>query len=297
MIIADPDAPICGLPENESDKGRWPGPSDNQTPGSRDRVSCPTTSCDHPSGEGTSPLAGGDSDFSAVLLAMASHDLRQPLQVIVGAQELLAERLSGDGPEQAALARIGRASAQLADCLSMLVDALYLRHGAGRDHLGPVWLDNILSALVVDHAEWVRARRVEFRVLPGRAHVLSNPVLLGGILRNLMRNAVGYTPPGGRVLISCRHRGPAVHIEVRDNGVGIPAEAHAEVFRPFYRADATRRNGVGLGLFIVKHAAEVCGHRIELYSAPGRGSRFVVIAESAGPQRRRCSVSPREESS
>ncbi len=109
---------------------------------------------------------------------------------------------------------------------------------------------------------------------------MSNPVLLGGILRNLVRNAVAYTPPGGRVLIACRRRRPAVHIEVRDNGVGILAEAHAEVFRAFSRADATQANGLGLGLFIVKRAAEQCGHRIELYSAPGRGSRFVVIAAS-----------------
>jgi signal transduction histidine kinase len=118
------------------------------------------------------------------------------------------------------------------------------------------------------------------RVLSARLQVLSHTVLLGGILTNLIRNAVDYTPAGGRVLVACRRRGPTVHIEVRDNGVGIPAEHHANVFRAFRRADATRTNGLGLGLFIVKHAAEHLGHRVELYSGVGRGSRFVVIADA-----------------
>lgn len=109
----------------------------------------------------------------------------------------------------------------------------------------------------------------------------SNPVLLHGILRNLIRNAIDYTPRGGGVLVAARRRGTAMHLEVRDSGVGVPAAELAHVFRPFYRVDTTRVDGFGLGLFIVKRAAAFLGHAIELYSAVGQGSRFVIVADTA----------------
>src|SRR6202022_5196929 len=78
--------------------------------------------------------------------------------------------------------------------------------------------------------------------------------------------------------------GAPFRIEVGDIGEGIPRDKLATVFEPFFRLDAARSDGLGLGLFIVKRAAECLGHRIEVRSAPHRGSCFAVIAQGAdGP--------------
>jgi signal transduction histidine kinase len=125
---------------------------------------------------------------------------------------------------------------------------------------------------------------VALRVVPTQAVVMSQAALLEGMLRNLARNALDHTMPGGRVLIGCRQRGTAFRIEVRDNGEGIPSDKLMTVFEPFFRLDATRSDGLGLGLFIVKRAANCLGHRIEVRSAPYRGSCFAVLAQAAdGP--------------
>jgi signal transduction histidine kinase len=101
------------------------------------------------------------------------------------------------------------------------------------------------------------------------------------MLRNLVRNAIDYTPPGGSVFVASRRFGSQLRIEVRDTGVGIPANALSTIFRAFQRGDESRTDGLGLGLFIVKHAADLLGHRIEVRSAEGRGSCFTIVANAA----------------
>ena len=109
----------------------------------------------------------------------------------------------------------------------------------------------------------------------------SHPVLLTGMLRNLIRNAIDYTPAGGGVFVTARRCGSELRIEVRDTGVGIRASALPTIFRAFQRADETRLDGLGLGLFIVKHAADLLGHRVEVRSTENHGSCFTIIADAA----------------
>ncbi len=188
-----------------------------------------------------------DSDFSAALLAMAGHDLRQPLQVITSAHDVLAQILHSDEQRQE-LARAADATAQLADMLGQLVEALQLRERSGdRLHL-PVRLRPILADLAAEFAESACLNGITLRVTSAEGAALSHTVMLTGILRNLIRNAIDYTPPGGSV---------------------------------FQRADESRPDGLGLGLFIVKHAADLLGHRIEVSSVEGRGSCFIVVANAA----------------
>jgi two-component system phosphate regulon sensor histidine kinase PhoR len=236
------------------------------------------------------------ADYSATLLTMASHDLRQPLQVIIGAVDILAQTIQG-GRELIQLARVERAAKRLAEKLAQLVDALQLREAMAGDYCQPVPLDRVLEELALELAEPARLKGIALRILPGRVRVLSHSVLLSGMLRNLIRNAVEYTPPGGRVLVACRRRGGEVHIEVRDSGIGIAIEELALVFGAFHRADATRPDGLGLGLYIVKRAADFLGHRVEVRSRVGRGSCFAIAARAvADPDPRRfgfvCEVTP-----
>jgi signal transduction histidine kinase len=101
------------------------------------------------------------------------------------------------------------------------------------------------------------------------------------MLRNLIRNAIDYTPPGGAVFVTARRCGSELRIEVRDTGAGIPASALPAIFRAFQRVDESRPDGLGLGLFIVKRAADLLGHRVEVRSTEGRGSCFTIVANAA----------------
>jgi signal transduction histidine kinase len=172
----------------------------------------------------------------------------------------------------------------LAEQLDLLVDALHLHQSTGRIRPEPVPLQPILERLAQQLDGPARRKGVCLRLLSTRAEVMTHAALLDSILRNLARNALDHTLSGGGVLVCCRRRGAAFRIEVRDSGEGIPPDKLSTVFEPFFRLDAARSDGLGLGLFIVKRAAECLGHRIEVRSAPHRGSCFAVIAQGAdGP--------------
>jgi two-component system, OmpR family, phosphate regulon sensor histidine kinase PhoR len=224
--------------------------------------------------------AASSKDLCAALLAIASHDLRQPLQVIRGAHDILTKTLDG-AVERAQLIRVERATAKLTANLDQLMDALQLFEQSSGSHQQVVSLRPIFALFEAEFAEKAQHRGVRLRFVPTRAIVSSNAVLLSGILRNLIDNALDYTQSGGSVLVAARSSHGTVRLEVRDNGVGIPSRNLADIFKPFHRIDRTRAEGLGLGLFIVKCAAAFLGHDIEVDSAPGRGSRFVVAVNSA----------------
>jgi signal transduction histidine kinase len=224
------------------------------------------------------------SDFSATLLAMAGHDLRQPLQLITSAHDVLAPTLDSE-EQREELARAADATAELASMLGQLVEALQLREQSGDDLHVPVSLRPILEDLEAEFAEIARRKGITLVVTATRGTVVSHPVLLAGMLRNLIRNAIDYTPPGGGVWATCRRCGPELRISVRDTGVGIRANALSAIFKAFQRLDESRTDGLGLGLYIVKHAADLLGHRVEVRSAEGRGSRFTIVANAAALSR------------
>jgi two-component system phosphate regulon sensor histidine kinase PhoR len=228
------------------------------------------------------------SDFSATLLAMAGHDLRQPLQLITSAHDVLAQTLASE-EQREELVRAAEATAQLASMLGQLVEALQLREQSADDLHVAVPLPPILEELAAEFAETARRKGITFVVTAARGAALSHPVLLTGMLRNLIRNAIDYTPAGGGVWVACRRCGPELRIEVCDTGVGIRATALSAIFNAFQRADDSRTDGLGLGLYIVKHAANLLGHRVEVRSAEGRGSCFTVVADAAALSRERSS--------
>jgi signal transduction histidine kinase len=85
-------------------------------------------------------------------------------------------------------------------------------------------------------------------------------------------------------LVLCRRAGPELRIEVHDSGPGIPENMKSRLFEAFARADRTHPEGLGLGLFIVKRAADLLRHRIDVASTPGRASCFAVVTKAAaGP--------------
>lgn len=109
------------------------------------------------------------------------------------------------------------------------------------------------------------------------------------VLQQLITNAAKYGASGGKLIVRAYARGRAVHLEVEDGGVGIPAADLGRIFRPFFTGENGRafKESTGMGLYIVRSVLERMGHRIEVESAAGRGTRMqVIFPHAARPERR-----------
>jgi two-component system, OmpR family, phosphate regulon sensor histidine kinase PhoR len=247
----------------------------------------------------TSGMAGrADSerttDFQAVLLAMASHDLRQPLQILQGSHDLLGIGVRTKS-EQRLLQRGQHAINCLNGLLNQLLSAVRLCEHSKEARISRVPLEPLFRQACHENAEGALQKGIDIRVCPTSASVMSNAVLLNGILRNLVSNAIKYTEPNGRILIGCRRSGKNVRIDVCDTGIGIAGEQLSRIFEAFTRLDCARCDGFGVGLFIVRRAIEVLGHRIDVSSVVSRGSRFSIFATPTEMEPCvRSSVEPRE---
>ncbi len=221
------------------------------------------------------------SDFAAILLATAVHDLRQPLQVMQYAHDSLGRGIRTE--TELKLLELGQTAIdRINQQLKDLLGALLLHDRAGKIELGPVRVAPLLRQACRESREAASRKKISVRVVGTRASVLSDPLLLGIILRNLVSNAVKYTNPGGRILLGCRRFGPSVRIDVLDTGVGIVDARMPSLFEALTRLDPKRSDGLGIGLFIVRKAAALLGHRVDVSSTLHRGSRFSIVAPQVG---------------
>ena len=222
-------------------------------------------------------------------LAAASHDLRQPLHAMGLFAAALAARVRD--PEVRPLVASIRASVEaLEELFAQLLDLSRLDAGALEPARASVALGPLLARLAADFAPQANAAGLALRIVPTQLAVDTDPVLLERILRNLVANAVRYTPAGG-VVIGARRRAGAVRVDVIDSGIGIAEHDRARVFDEFVQLAAAPRHhaggrGMGLGLAIVRRLAALCGHQVELASTPGRGSRFSITLPRANLRRR-----------
>lgn len=215
-------------------------------------------------------------------LAAASHDLRQPIHALglfVGALAALAERGPVE-PRQARdiATRLRGMLGNLGDLLNGLLDISRLDAGVVPVEREPVSLAKLFADLRAEFAGTAAERCLDWRVHSKPVWIDSDPLLLRRILDNLLTNAFRYTLRGG-VLLGCRRRGEELEIQVWDTGSGIDAGLQEVVFEEFvqlHNAERDRKQGLGLGLAIVRHAARLLDHRLLLKSQPGRGSVFCL---------------------
>lgn len=217
----------------------------------------------------------------ARFLGMISHEMRTPLNGLLGALELLE-----DGPlepEQARFARIMRASGtQLRTHIDEALDGLQAEAGAIQLRPAPFDLDALLAELLEGQRATAEARGNRLvLVLPegGMGHVLGDRQRLSQVLLNLISNAIKFTSRGTVTLTAERSGGTCTAFHVRDTGIGIAAADLPHVFEDFVRLpppDGTAREGSGLGLGIARHLVTLMGGRIEAESRPGEGSLFTV---------------------
>lgn len=207
-------------------------------------------------------------------LAAVSHDLLQPLNAARLFTSALQERGSGDG----LVRNISHSLEDVENLLGTLVDISKLDAGVIKPDIASFEIGELLGNLAAEHGQVAASEGLYLDFVACGAQVRSDPQLLARILRNLLSNAIRYTPEG-RVLLGCRRHRQTLSIEVWDTGVGIAADKLGEIFQEFKRGDSQRSHqdrGLGLGLAIVEKIARMLGHRVNVESVPGKGSRFAI---------------------
>ena len=210
-------------------------------------------------------------------LAVASHDLRQPLQTLVILQGLLANAVSG--PRLSNLVeRLDETLTAMSRMLDVLLDINQIDAGVIRPDRKDFAINDILARLLEEFSLNARVKGLDLRVIGSKLVVHSDPELIEQMLRNLVSNAVKYTLTG-KVLIGCRRRGGSVEVQVLDTGIGIPESELSAVFEEFHQINNPAREsgqGLGLGLNIVHRLGLILGHPVEVRSRLGVGSMFLI---------------------
>ncbi len=211
------------------------------------------------------------------VLAAASHDLRQPLHALSLFIDALRESRS-PAEDTRLFKRIDLSMAAMRHLFDALFDMSRLDANVVQPEFRHFDIAHCLTNLQEEYQPEAEKKQLRLR-LHVRSHiVVSDPILLDRILRNIIGNAVRYTHSGG-VLISARRREKAILVQVWDTGTGIPPESHEKVFLEFQRlqrdSDETRK-GIGLGLAIVRRLCNLLGYPLKLRSSVGTGSVFSI---------------------
>lgn len=217
-------------------------------------------------------------DAQQHFVADAAHELRSPLAALK-LQVLSLERADNLEARQLAVTRL-TAGIERATRLveQLLVLARQEASAANGNQLQPVELDELVKRTLGDLAGVAQARKIDLGLHHlDAAAVAGQPDALIILLRNLVDNAIKYTPSGGRVDLDLRRQADKVSLAVEDSGPGISPEERERVFNRFYRVPGSEAGGSGLGLAIIKAIAERHGATMRLEQSARLGGLGVVV--------------------
>lgn len=224
------------------------------------------------------------------LLAAACHDLRQPAHALGMLAELGFDAVGQADTMRSWLHGIQRCSVTLSDMLGELMDMSRLDGGHYTPSVEPLALDELLHDVRLQYGELARRKGLSLDAPPCGLYVRSDRHLFRRIVFNVVSNAVKYTRQG-KVSVLAQAEGGEVVLRVVDTGPGIPPERVEDIFNDYVRLEADRAvEGLGIGLSIVKQAADLLGHRLELNSTLGEGTTIVLRAAMAEAQHAEASI-------
>lgn len=220
------------------------------------------------------------SEMKSKFVSIASHELRTPLATILSSAELLEHYSDGLSADDK-LKMLHGIQSGVKRMNTMIEDVLIIgkaEAGALQFDPRPVDLGELCHKVVEELRGGVaKQHTIQFEQQFERGSLNLDEKLLRHILTNLLSNAVKYSPAGSTVSLQLAERDGAALIEVRDQGIGIPLEDQARMFESFHRAsNVGNRQGTGLGLVIVKKAAELHGGTISIDSKVDTGTRISV---------------------
>ena len=233
--------------------------------------------------------------LKAEFVSIASHELKTPINVILGYLQLFDEGLYGPLTvrQREVVSTLMSQGQSLARLVQQLLDVSRFEAGGGRLELRDVPLEQFVSELETAFHVLAHQREVRFHLLAGETlpeTVHWDPDRMNEVLGNLLSNAFKVTDRGGTVELEVTSTAENVQLVVRDTGAGIPPAQLPHIFRKFYQADnqdAAALKGTGLGLAIAKEIVEAHGGEISVDSTPGVGTTFCIRLPSHPRTRRR----------
>jgi len=215
--------------------------------------------------------------------ANVSHELKTPLQSIIGSAELLENQMVKTEDVPRFVGHIRKEAARLVTLIDDIIRLSQMDEGAPMT-------EEMLDALAVARdvtdalADVADAKGVQLHLQGESSLMMASARLLHELIYNLVDNAIKYNIENGSVYVTVKKERSGVLLSVEDTGIGIPMEHQSRIFERFYRVDKSHSRssgGTGLGLSIVKHAAQYFNARIDLKSQPGEGTTITVFFPNA----------------
>lgn len=222
------------------------------------------------------------SQLQSDFVSKVSHELRTPLTSIRLFSDTLALRRADPEAIDTCISGLKREGARLHDLIDRLLDWGRMESGRRQYHMQPTDVHAIVKQAMRDF-EAVRERQnahVRLDLSDALPSVWGEAASISDALLNLLTNAGKYGGHPATIVVRASATLRDVRISVQDNGLGIPAREHKRIFQKFYRVDdrlSRDKEGSGLGLAIAKHVVKAHRGRIELHSAPGKGSEFTIV--------------------
>jgi PAS domain S-box-containing protein len=226
----------------------------------------------------TEELATANRELESFVYSV-SHDLRAPLRAVSGFTEILSSRHKQELNEEGQhyLDNVLDASERMGTLIEDLLQ--YSRTGRGALVMRPVDLRSVISGVKATFAEQIASSQAQLEIDGELATPMGDVTLLGQIFSNLLENALIYKQSGQvpKVTITSAVEGDVVKLIVKDNGIGIAPEFHNKIFQVFQRLHSQDKYpGTGIGLAIVAKAVRMMDGQIEVESALGEGSQFII---------------------
>ena len=224
-------------------------------------------------------------------LTSVSHELRTPLNAIGGYAELLSLGLPGalNETQQQYIERIRSAQQLLLSLVNDLLNYTRVEVGQIEYDIGPIQIAPMLHEIAAMIEPQADAGNIVLGIDECDGDVLAwaDAARVQQIVLNLLTNAVKFTPPGGRIGMTCADTADGVRISVTDTGPGIPEDAQHSIFEPFVqlgRSLTTSHDGVGLGLAISRELARAMAGDLTVSSQAGHGATFTLTLPNEPPQ-------------
>jgi two-component system, sensor histidine kinase len=227
-------------------------------------------------------------------LSIAAHELKTPLTSLLGNVQLVERRIARTGGlserDQHAIHVASQQAGRLRQMIDALLDVSRLEQGQLSIIHEPIDVGLLVERVVQEVQPGLQQHTVASHIPAEAVVILGDELRLEQVLQNLIQNAIKYSPAGGSIAVTVVHDTTHAAVQVRDHGVGIPADALPHLFERFYRvSDAVERHiqGAGIGLFVVKEIVALHGGRVEVTSQEGVGSTFTVwlpLCESSDVQ-------------
>jgi signal transduction histidine kinase len=209
-------------------------------------------------------------------ISVVAHELRTPLAEIATYLALLEQEAPGEKPY---LQGIARAADRLSSLMDDITDLKFLEAGQVELRRTELSLPQLLAEVVEQLGPLAacKRQRITTQIHDDCATVLMDGPKIKVVLKNLISNAVRFTPEGGEITVQAQISGNTCRIAVHDTGIGIPPEEWEWIFKPFYQLESSLRRehgGMGTGLALAKNLVELHGGRIWVESTVGQGSTF-----------------------